>query len=183
MDFGHLIAGGGIIAVVTMVWGHIKSIYVKVSGVLLARARIEDRLAVDTLNYLFREWKRLPQTTVAYHSTNADLAGGYERATIPFKVYKTEGLNYRGRKFVLVKHRGNLSSRPGRIDTVIEMGSMSAENRRRMAEVTLRDWPHLILMAVNKGEGLTPVQFQETLIQIAFAEIARKDEPMRLAAE
>lgn len=64
-------------------------------------------------------------------------------------------------------HNG-ISTRPGRIDTVIEVGLISEPNRRRMALNVLRDWPEDIEPLVAQGAGMSPVQFQEFLIQHAF---------------
>lgn len=83
---------------------------------------------------------------------------------------------------VSVNGSTGLSSRPGRIDTVIRLGNMSITNRRRMAAVTLRDWPDEIEQAVAEGQDMTPAQFQEMLIQTAFAKIRFKGLPIMVAA-
>lgn len=64
-----------------------------------------------------------------------------------------------------------VSSRPGRLDTVIEIGPLDAECRRRFAQHVLADWPDSIDQAVEAGEGMTAAQFQELLIQQAFKEM------------
>lgn len=61
-----------------------------------------------------------------------------------------------------------LSTRPGRIDVVIEVGQIGVENRMRMANRILGDWPWVIQAVVDRGEGLTPAQFQELCLQQAF---------------
>lgn len=70
--------------------------------------------------------------------------------------------------------RDGISTRPGRIDSVIEFGMLSAENRRRMAHKILRDWPEEVEAMVVKGEGVTPIQFQEMCIQIAFNRLSEE---------
>lgn len=66
-----------------------------------------------------------------------------------------------------------VSTRPGRIDSVIEVSFMNSENRRRLATKILRDWPESIehLMAQytdNAGTDWTPSQWQEVCIQSAL---------------
>lgn len=63
---------------------------------------------------------------------------------------------------------GSISTRPGRIDMVLEFGSMGSEQRSKMAANILRDWPEIQDDVVTRGEGMTPVQFQELCIQESF---------------
>lgn len=72
--------------------------------------------------------------------------------------------------------RDGVSTRPGRIDTVIEVGAISRENRVKMAQSILRDWPGAASVLVGAGEGATPIQFQEMCIQRAF-ELLANDGP------
>jgi hypothetical protein len=74
---------------------------------------------------------------------------------------------------------GEMSSRPGRIDTVIEVGEISRPNRLRMAAVTLRDWPDLAEAAAEQGHGSTPAQFQETLVRMALGRLAEEKAAMK----
>jgi hypothetical protein len=67
-----------------------------------------------------------------------------------------------------VSKHDTISSRPGRIDTVVEMGTMNEDNRRKMACRTLCDWPEEVAPAIARGEGLTPAQFQELVLNIAL---------------
>jgi hypothetical protein len=69
------------------------------------------------------------------------------------------------------------STRPGRIDSVIEVSFISAENRRKMAYKILRDWPDLIdeLMAQHSGGNWTPSQWQEVCIQAALERLHSTD--------
>lgn len=68
--------------------------------------------------------------------------------------------------------KAGISTRPGRIDTVIEVGYLDHSGRVRMAARILKDWPddqqRLVLAA---GDDTTPVQFQEMCIQLAFQKI------------
>lgn len=64
-----------------------------------------------------------------------------------------------------------ISTRPGRIDTVIEFGFIERENRVKMAQRILRDWPDAAEAMVEQGEDMTPAQFQEMLVQYAYAKL------------
>jgi hypothetical protein len=88
-----------------------------------------------------------------------------------FLIITTNNLDKIDPAIGISKNGETLSTRPGRVDTVIYMGAMSEPNRRKMAQVTLCDWPEEIELAVKQGEGMTPAQFQESLIQIAFHKI------------
>lgn len=59
----------------------------------------------------------------------------------------------------------NKSTRPGRIDKVIEIGPMGANERRKLAELILADWPECHAEIVAAGEGETAAQFQERCAQ------------------
>lgn len=67
---------------------------------------------------------------------------------------------------------GRISTRPGRIDTVIELGLADEKCLRGLATTILRDWPEEIESAIAEGDGYTPVQFQELCIQKAFKLLA-----------
>lgn len=62
---------------------------------------------------------------------------------------------------------GNISTRPGRIDMVVEFTTMDVENRTKLANRILSSWPNAISDIVEKGDGMTPAQFQELCIQFA----------------
>jgi hypothetical protein len=69
-----------------------------------------------------------------------------------------------------------VSTRPGRIDTVISVSFMNAYNRRRLATKILKDWPDQIERLMTQhpdGEGIdwTPSQWQEMCIQIALEQM------------
>lgn len=71
---------------------------------------------------------------------------------------------------------GEVSTRPGRIDTVIRLGHISQTNRLRMANRILRDWPDLIEEVVKLQGEFTPCQFQEVCVQRALARISQEEE-------
>jgi hypothetical protein len=60
------------------------------------------------------------------------------------------------------------STRPGRIDKVIEMGAMQERERRLLAQHVLSDWPDQIEPTVVAGEGEMAAQFQERCAQVAL---------------
>ena len=69
-----------------------------------------------------------------------------------------------------------ISTRPGRLDTVIHLGKMNRENRLKMATKILRDWPDLIDGTVAKYADVTPAQFQEACVVLAFQMIHKEKE-------
>ena len=64
-----------------------------------------------------------------------------------------------------------VSTRPGRIDSVIYLGYITLENRRKLANRILRDWPEEIDRMVAIEGDITPIQFQEMCIQVAFTKL------------
>jgi hypothetical protein len=66
-----------------------------------------------------------------------------------------------------------VSTRPGRIDKAIQLGYMNNENKIKMANKILSDFPDKIKEIKNhisKNEEETPAQFQEYCAQIALTE-------------
>lgn len=63
---------------------------------------------------------------------------------------------------------GNISTRPGRIDIVSEFGKMKSDQRWKMVQNILSDWPQVHEHLVTIGDNMTPVQFQELCVQKAF---------------
>ena len=72
---------------------------------------------------------------------------------------------------VFSDHGNGVSTRPGRIDTVIHLGPMDTQNKLRMANRVLKDWPELIDGVMAHDEAATPAQFQELCLQEAFKQI------------
>lgn len=64
---------------------------------------------------------------------------------------------------------GEISSRPGRIDRVLELGPPDDEGRRKIAQRILRDWPEAAEKVVIEGDGDTGAQFQERCTRVALA--------------
>ena len=62
------------------------------------------------------------------------------------------------------------SSRPGRIDRVIELGKPNEDARRHIAKRILADCPWTIEVAVSAGIEDSAAQFQERCIRIALAD-------------
>lgn len=67
--------------------------------------------------------------------------------------------------------KNGISTRPGRIDTVIHLGNITRENKIKLANRILRDWPSDVDDVVNSSGDVTPIQFQELCIQRAFDRI------------
>jgi hypothetical protein len=58
--------------------------------------------------------------------------------------------------------------RPGRMDRVIELPPMSLEEKRKVANVILKDKPELIDKVLKEGEPLTNAEFENLCIQNAL---------------
>jgi len=63
---------------------------------------------------------------------------------------------------------GNGATRPGRIDRIIALGPLGAEERMQVAQRILADCPERIKEHVGRGEGMTGAQFQELCTQVAL---------------
>jgi hypothetical protein len=74
-----------------------------------------------------------------------------------------------------------ISTRPGRIDAVIEVGAMEKPGREKLAARILKDWPSLIPALVDAHEGTTPAQFQEVCLRVALNKIAEEDDANQAA--
>ena len=75
----------------------------------------------------------------------------------------------------VVKTGSGISTRPGRIDQVVELGYMSKENRYKMAKKILTDWPNAIEELVTSLDEVTPAQFQEACVSFAFERMNEED--------
>lgn len=76
----------------------------------------------------------------------------------------------------VMSEHGSISTRPGRIDQVLYLGTMSEASRRKMAENILRDWPEVIDELVKDNDNMTPAQFQEACTQYAFERMRHDEE-------
>jgi SpoVK/Ycf46/Vps4 family AAA+-type ATPase len=65
------------------------------------------------------------------------------------------------------------SSRPGRIDTTIELGYLDEKGKELMAERIVGDWPEVKERLMRKTNVL-PVQFQEMCIQAAYDQLLKE---------
>lgn len=65
----------------------------------------------------------------------------------------------------------SMSSRPGRIDRILEMGEMETPQRHLLIERILGDWPDLLEEAKFLTKGYTIVQTQEHCVQQALHRI------------
>lgn len=59
----------------------------------------------------------------------------------------------------LAQKENSTSSRPGRIDTIIEINEMAEEDRRILAKELLGDYDLDIESIVQSGSGMTAAQF------------------------
>ncbi len=71
-----------------------------------------------------------------------------------------------------------ISTRPGRIDSVIALDYMDETSRYKMANRILRDWPEEVPMLIQQSQQVTSVQFQEMCIQRAFELVGNRFDRM-----
>lgn len=109
------------------------------------------------------EHKSLTYDTVLNHMSGVQSASGI------FVVITTNNLDKIDPAMgVSVDGQGTLSTRPGRIDSVIKVGAMSEGNRRKMLSSILRNWLTEVETLVQSSDGMTPSQVQEIGVQRAF---------------
>lgn len=70
----------------------------------------------------------------------------------------------------------DMPTRPGRVDRIIELGTLEEAGREKLAHRILGDWPQAIPKAIKAGEGDTGAQFQERCMRIALAHFWRERE-------
>jgi len=70
----------------------------------------------------------------------------------------------------VIEHFDNaLTSRPGRVDSIVELGEIDSQNMRKMAERILLGQPHEIDLLLKGNPGpMTPADFQEICFVKAF---------------
>jgi hypothetical protein len=71
------------------------------------------------------------------------------------------------------------STRPGRIDRVVELPPLDDHGREKIAKRILRDWPGHWRSLVNEGRGDTGAQFQERCTRIALRLHYLQSQPIR----
>ena len=64
---------------------------------------------------------------------------------------------------------GEIGSRPGRIDRVVEMDKLDDDGRKKLAVRILDQWPDWIARVCEAGEEDTPAQFQERCARLALS--------------
>jgi hypothetical protein len=64
-----------------------------------------------------------------------------------------------------------ISTRPGRVDRVLYMGDAPEEQRVKIAQHILKDWPEHIDAIVTKTDKMTPAQVQEVCTQLAYEKL------------
>ena len=64
--------------------------------------------------------------------------------------------------------KGDMSTRPGRLDIILELGKMDKECRTEFANKILSECPDKIEKVVEEGEDFTPAQFAELCKGIAL---------------
>lgn len=71
------------------------------------------------------------------------------------------------------------SSRPGRLDRIVELGFMAESERQALANHILSDFPDSIGPAIVAGEGMTPAQFQDHCAQEALRLFWKNSHPIK----
>jgi len=92
---------------------------------------------------------------------------GVERADGLFVIITTNRLERLDSALGLPEKDGR-SSRPGRIDRILEMKPLNDAGRRKIAARVLREWPQAQAAAVRDGSRDTGAQFQERCAQLAL---------------
>lgn len=64
-----------------------------------------------------------------------------------------------------------ISTRPGRIDSVIYLGKMEDTEKEKLICKILKDWPDLIAIAMNSTTNYTAAQVQEHCIKVALEKL------------
>lgn len=127
--------------------------------------------------------KRIPLTEhkLLTFDTVLNLISGVGVCNGIFLIVTTNHLNYidnaLGVECDLGDSMKGISTRPGRIDSVIHLGIMSKENKYHLANKILKDWPDLIVPLVEGSGDITPVQMQELCVQTALRKMTEQTKP------
>jgi hypothetical protein len=92
---------------------------------------------------------------------------GIERSDGLFTVITTNRLERIDPALGLPDESGE-STRPGRVDRVLEVGTLNDRARAKLATRILADWPEIQASVVNDGDGDTAAQFQERCSRVAL---------------
>lgn len=97
---------------------------------------------------------------------------GIDRSNGCFVVLTTNNINQLDPALgvPVTHHEGQeaISSRPGRVDRVLELTEMDARCRRLLADRILSECPYLVDDLVKQGDGDTGAQFQERCARVAL---------------
>ena len=98
---------------------------------------------------------------------------GVEKSDGVFTVITTNQIDRLDKAIGIPQENGRtngtgISTRPGRIDKVLELGLIDKKCRQKLAERILKEWPVARPEIIEKGEGDTPAQFQERCSQLAL---------------
>jgi ATPase family associated with various cellular activities (AAA) len=107
VNITNMIAGGGIVAMISVAWTHIKSIYQKVSGLIIIRAEIRQTYKHSVVEYLFDEWKQPPRTIKKYNTALQLIKSRKEYYDVPYLIHQVDGFNYRKGKIIHVSYKGD----------------------------------------------------------------------------
>ena len=94
---------------------------------------------------------------------------GVKQADGVFMVITTNHIEKLDAALGIPDKKSNVSSRPGRIDKAICLGTMKEPQRRILASHILSDCPHLIEETIKSGDGETAAQFQLRCAQLALS--------------
>jgi hypothetical protein len=117
--------------------------------------------------------KRIPLTEhkLLTFDTVLNQISGVSTTNGLFLIVTTNHLDYIDEALGVECGMNGISTRPGRIDSVIHLGYLNHANRVKMANQILQDWPDAIDGLVETNGDITPIQFQELCVQEAFKRI------------
>jgi hypothetical protein len=105
------------------------------------------------------------------YDTVLNAISGVESLNGVFLIITTNHIEHIDPAMGVSSEHGQISTRPGRIDTVIFLELITEDDRRHMASSILRDWPDVVERLVAAGVDMTPVQFQELCLQEAYCKL------------
>lgn len=105
-----------------------------------------------------------------------NVIGGLDSVDGIFTVITTNHIDTIDEAVGIANQRG-VSTRPGRIDRVLEFGTLNAACRTGIANRVLRDYTEVIPETVAAGDGETGAQFQERCARIALTNYWNRLQP------
>lgn len=125
--------------------------------------------------------KRTPVgNTILTFDTVLNMISGAQATNGVFLVVTTNRLDMIDEAMGVDLNGDGVSTRPGRIDTVIEVGNINQKGREALATRVLKDWPDLVAKALQYREA-TPAQFQEMCLQLALERKHEQDKSATLS--